>query len=105
MQGNDIRKFPCPDFSADGAKQDAMRKMANKFAEDFCKETLLPGGMAWVDNARHKIDCSLLEMLELPVQRDDLQNLREMWCMEPSVHRYKKEITNLLNKHNLGSET
>ena len=94
MQLGDIGKMPCPNFSAATVAARRAVKIANAEFSRLAKLELMPCSLAWRDNNRHAIDATVLRMLGLDkkVSAQNMQELREAWCCEPSVHGGNKEI-------------
>lgn len=98
-QINAIKKIPCPNLSL------LDKRTLGQATEDYFRlssKSLLPACLACVDPVRFEIDEAVLRMLELPSEYFRvLENLRNWWCTEPSVHGYKKETLSKLSKANL----
>lgn len=104
MTVQDIKNFPCPDFSSADSRCIGMRDIANNLINNFDGKILKPCSMAWIDSSRHEIDNAVLEMMGINMSQEELKNLRKMWCSERSVHGNKKEIVRQLKADGLLTE-
>ena len=90
--------FPVPDFAQQSDAGRRARAVAREHVERLSKLKLEPTSYAWRDPGRHEIDEVVLEMLDLrsDATRMALNQIRELWCREPSVHGGNKSITTAL---------
>ena len=86
--------LPIPDFSADTAAGERARMVADREFERLSELELRPASYAWNDPSRHQIDGAVLEMLgmDTPAARSALDQIRRLWCREPSVHGGNRRI-------------
>ncbi len=89
-----ISGLPIPDFSANTAAGERARAVADREFERLSELELRPASYAWNDPSRHQIDDVALEMLgmDTPAARSALDQIRRLWCREPSVHGGNRRI-------------
>ena len=94
MQLADIKKFPCPVFSAKNTAAKRAVEIATKEFPRLANLMLMPCSFAWRDDNRKEIDAVVLRMLGLDKEfsESDMQALREAWCREQSVHGDTRQI-------------
>ena len=100
MQVKAIADMPCPDVAA--LDSQALSAAANKF-DALCTKELKPACQAHADPVRAEIDNFAVEMLGLPKTqaRQCVNALRELWCIEPTVHGDNRKALELLFKKGL----
>ena len=100
MQVNAIANMPCPDVAR--LDSQTLSAAANTF-DAMCTKQLKPACQAHADPVRAEIDNFVLEMLGLPKNqaRQCVKALRELWCVEPTVHGDNRKALGLLSKKGL----
>ena len=94
MQQGAIRDFPVPDFADAGRAGQRARATAEREFARLSELKLMPGSLAWMDTARHEFDKVVLAMLGITetAATDALDNVRHLWCREPSVHGGNRKV-------------
>lgn len=92
-----LRAVPCPQL-------DALNSQMLQYAEDqgklLLRKKLLPACQAHCDPVRLEIDEVTMSMLDLPVQaRAVMDEIRYLWCCEPSIHGQNQRALELLAEH------
>lgn len=83
-QLDSLKAIPCPDFNRLNQRQFLTAK---KHYQVLRQQELLPARRAYEDSVRIEIDTAIVDVLELPSDTSELINeLRYLWCCEPSVH-------------------
>ena len=89
-----IKQIPCPrlDQLSDAALDQAVQDF-----DRIAQLKLRPACQAHCDPVRWEIDGAVMQMLDLPAgAKDAIEDLRLMWCREPSVHGNNKAAIKLL---------
>ena len=94
MQQGAVRDFPVPDFADAGAAGQHARATAELEFARLSELDLMPGSLAWMDTARREFDKVVLAMLGMTelAATDALDNVRNLWCREPSVHGGNRKV-------------
>ena len=92
-----LRSIPCP-------KLDALNNQILKYAEDqgklLLRKKLLPACQAHCDPVRIDIDRIVRTMFDLPEEVHDIMDeVRYLWCREPSIHGQNRRALKLLAEH------
>lgn len=88
-----IKNVPCADFSS---LTDAGLDFGSKQFKQLANSKLLPACQAHADPVRKKIDRAVLRLLGIEAEEIHLNELRLMWCSEPSVHGHNRTALRLL---------
>ena len=95
-QVNAIRAIPCPDFRQLSADK---LTLASKLLISVQSNPLLPACQAHTDKVRCQVDDAVIEVLDLPDNvKTAIDQLRFLWCNEPSVHGNNRKALKLLEK-------
>ena len=93
-----LGQIPCPKLNKIG--DDELDLAATKFDEMDSKK-MLPACQSHADETRQEIDAAVIRMLGLPEGANKtVDELRLLWCSEPSVHGQNKQAVSLLAKKN-----
>ena len=91
-----LGQIPCPKFDKIG--DDKLDFAAAKF-DELASRQLLPACQAHADETRQEIDAVVVRMLKLPDDANKtVDQLRLLWCSEPSVHGHNRQAVSLLGK-------
>ena len=90
-----IKKVPCPDFNT--LSSSSLDYGSEQF-EKLATSKLLPACQAHADPARKNMDVVVVRLLGLSDGEIDLDELRMMWCSEPSVHGRNHTALRLLER-------
>lgn len=96
-----LGQIPCPKLNK--ISDDKLDFAAISF-DELASKQLLPACQAHADQARQEIDAAVVKMLGLPEATSrTVDELRFLWCSEPSVHGNNQRALSLLTA--LGSRT
>ena len=100
MQVKAIANMPSPDVAM--LDNQTLSATANTF-DALSRKELKPACQAHADPVRAEIDLFVVEMLGLPKSqaRECVKALRELWCVEPTVHGDNKKALRLLTEKGL----
>ena len=99
MQIKALHGLPIPDFAANSDAGGHARRVASQRFDELAKLQIQPASFSFQDTSRHRIDEAALEMLGLAddqLARRAIQDIRRMWCREPSVHGRTRRIMQAL---------
>ena len=89
-----LKAIPCPDFNELDSKT---LQIAKSNVQKLIHEPLLPACQAHCDRTRKKIDLAVAQILNLPEPVIvAIEEMRELWCREGSVHGQNKRALELL---------
>ena len=94
-----VKKILCPNFeNLPNKKLD----QASSLLQSLQTKPMLPACQAFIDSVRRAIDDAVVELLGLSEEsKNVIDQLRYLWCHEPSIHGNNKEALALLKKsHN-----
>ena len=96
-----LGQIPCPKLNKIG---DDKLDFAAVCFDELASRQLLPACQAHADDTRREIDAAVVRMLGLPgTANKTVDELRFLWCSEPSVHGNNQRALSLLTA--LGSRT
>lgn len=96
-QVNAVKSIHCPNF---GELSDDKLNVASKFFTLVQSIPLRPACQAHVDEMRKRFDDLIFEILELPDEAKlAVDQLRNLWCNEPSVHGNNRQALKLLSNN------
>lgn len=78
-----IKEIPCPDFAT---LCDEKKANAIELFESFKDVELKPACLAHDDSGRIALDIAVLDMLDIGHMKEAVDQIRLLWCSEPSVH-------------------
>ena len=94
IQVKGIHEMPVPDFRSIA---EARLQAASDVFDELGRRPLMSACLAHADPVRTKFDEAVVAMFELPIRAlAAVENLRELWCAEPSVHGGNRPAVALL---------
>ena len=95
-----LGQIPCPKLDRIGG--DKLDFAAASF-DELASRQLLPACQAHADDTRREIDAAVVRMLGLPQgANESVDELRLLWCSEPSVHGQNRQAVALLASQGSG---
>ena len=90
--------LPVPRFADDTTGAKHARDVATREFDRLAGQVLEPASYSWRDPVRREIDDVVLEMLNVdsPDGRRSMDQIRRIWCREPSVHGGNRKILKAL---------
>lgn len=99
VQVKAMSEIPVPDFRATGLAAINAGKIAAAEFEELSRLSFLPACQSWRDPARKMLDGTVSRMLGFtPAQKQIVDELREAWCREPSVHGNNQTARTMLSQ-------